>query len=174
MEKYATAAYGCCLLDLRSSESNSYFSSWNTAVKLAWDVPRGCRSYFLNNILAPNVPSMKLRILLRFSGFFQSLLESSSREVQTAVRISARDKRRTLGSNLCELEDIIGVNPWSSPKWLIKQKLRETDCRDVGENDVWRMQYLSTLLEQRRNAYYSHNLEEQQQYQSLIDSLVIN
>ena len=81
----------------------------------------------MKNILAPNVLSMKTRVLLRFSGFFQSLLESNSKEVQTAVRISARDKRRTTGSNICELGETIHVDPWSSPKWLIEQKLMDTE-----------------------------------------------
>ena len=119
---------------------------------------------------------MKARVLTRFFGFFESLLDSNSIEVQVTARLSARDKRKTLGSNLDVLKCLTDIDPWSSNKSLIRQRMIEikrSRTNDV-DGDAWRVTYLSKLLERRTIAYHNNNREEEQYVQSLIDSLVVN
>ena len=72
LDKYSSSAYGSSLWDLSSSSTARYCAAWNTAIKLCWDVPRSCRTYFIQQVLAPDTESMKDKILLKFHVFFHS------------------------------------------------------------------------------------------------------
>ena len=72
-EKYCTNIHGSVLWDLSSKEALMIFSAWRTGAKLSWDVPRSTHTYFVQEVLTPNIQSLELRILRNFVGFFQSL-----------------------------------------------------------------------------------------------------
>ena len=59
-DKYCTSYYGCLAgWDLGSTAAKSYFAAQQVGVKLAWGVPRGTRTYLLQQSLAllgPPVP----------------------------------------------------------------------------------------------------------------------
>ena len=78
---------------------------------------------------------MKTRVLTRFFGFFQSLLDSNSIEVQVTARSSARDKRKTLGSNLDVLKWSTDIDPWNSNKSLIRQRMIEAERSRTNDFD---------------------------------------
>ena len=59
--------------------------SWRTGHKLVWDVPRGCHTYLVEEVLAPQVASLKASLLSKFVGFFRSLITSPSSEVMVVV-----------------------------------------------------------------------------------------
>ena len=48
--------------------------------------------------------------------------------------------------------------------------LREAD----PEGDAWKLTYLPEMLERRTAAHYNNNREEEQNVQSILDSLVAN
>ena len=117
---------------------------------------------------------MKTRALTKFHGFFSSLLSSDSMEVRVAARISARDIRRNLGSNVRYLQDMTGIIPWDSCKRETKIILKKEELVDVNVEDEWRLPYLKRLLCQRIMAHYNSEEEEEERLQSLINSLAIN
>ena len=84
VEKYCCAVYGSNLWNFNDPEFSMVCNSWQTGVKLAWGVHRGCRSYLLQQVLAPG-PSLRSRLILRFLGFHRSLLTSPSLEVRVAA-----------------------------------------------------------------------------------------
>ena len=102
--KYCTAVYGSNLYNFSGHEFEMICSAWRTGVKLAWGVHRGCRSYILQQVLTPGIPSLRVNLLMRFHTFFRSLLVSPSPEVQVAALLAARDLRSSLGSNLALLQ----------------------------------------------------------------------
>ena len=99
-EKYCTAIYGSSLWMLDGDMTSSLYSAWKTNIKLSCGVHRGCRTYFLQNVLTDDDTSLRTRLISRFLGFFQNLLNSPSQEVSVAARLGARDLRSSLGSNL--------------------------------------------------------------------------
>ena len=103
---YASDAYGFMLYDFSSQASQSYFKSWNTFVKLAWNVPLNTYTYLVENTLAANFTSLKKQIMSRFTKFFQNLLTSSSKEVRHLARILSRDARTTLFRNIQYIEEV--------------------------------------------------------------------
>ena len=149
-------------------------SAWRTGVKLAWGVHRGCRSYILQQVLTPGIPSLRVNLLMRFHTFFRSLLVSPSPEVQVAALMAARDLRSSLGSNLALLQEESGLNPWTCSPRHLRAALQQAEEVPVPEEDSWRVPLTWLLLEQRLQHYYTGNTEEEEYVQSLLDSLVKN
>ena len=150
-------------------------SAWKTGVKLAWGVHRGCRTYLLQQVLAPGVISLRVNLLLRFRTFFRSLLVSPSHEVQVAVRLAARDIRSPVGSNLALLrKESGGLDPWTCSPGQLRAALVKSEAVPVPDEDTWRLPYLRRLLTERINHYYTGDVINEKRVAGLIDSLVVN
>ena len=100
IEKYCTSFHSSNLWDLSSGAVQSIISAWHVNAKLSWNMNRDCRTYFVDHLLAPHCPPLMATLLSKYHGFFLSLLESPSDEVQIIARLAARDLRSHLGSNL--------------------------------------------------------------------------
>ena len=149
-------------------------SAWKTNVKLTWKLPRGCRSYFVDFLVAPHITSLRARLLSRFHTFFISLLSSPSLEVRIISRLAARDLRSNLGSNLRMMSEETGLDPWQAAPSLMKVRLRESNMTRPPREDLWRLEYLSKLIEARQLAYYNCDKDNESQMTELINSLTIN
>ena len=148
-------------------------SAWNTCVKLAWGVHRGCRTYLLQKVLAPWVQSLRVNLLMRFRSFFRSLLVSPSPEVQVAARLAARDIWSPAGSNLALLrQESGGLDPWICSPGQLRAAMLRSEAVPVSDTDRWRIPYLQRLLLQKQDHYYSGNVLNVKRIAGLIDSLV--
>ena len=72
---YSTALYGSTLWQLNSEEHFKLNRSWNTAVKIIWDLPHPTHTRFLES-LSP-VPHLESTLNARYIGFADSLAKSS-------------------------------------------------------------------------------------------------
>ena len=145
-EKYCSHFYGSNLYDLRGKSVNMLYASWNTNVKLVWNLPRATHTYFIPSILAPGVVHPRVYLMTRFLTFFHSLLESPSPEVQVMARLSARDKRTNVGSNLDHIRCETGLDPWLYGGERIRDCLVSSNQNYIPESDVWRVEYARKLL----------------------------
>ena len=143
-------------------------------MKLAWGVHRGCCTYLLQNVLAPDTTPLRVGLLTKFHGFFRSLLDSPSHEVAVIARLKARDIRTNLGSNLALLQRETGLDPWVTGKGQLDTALKKQARVNVPDQDGWRVPYLRKLLSERLRAHYSSDQQEEKRIQSLIDLLVVN
>ena len=163
---YNTSFYGSMLFDLYGEEAQKIYRSWNTAVKLAWRVPRTTHSYLVENFLGSNSPSLRSSILTRFVKFFHGLTKCTGMETRTLAGLSQADGRSTLGRNLRKIASETGKDP----RWTASACFR--DCfgaTPVPEGDIWRIPLLSRLLEERRE---KETMEEDTvTVEELIDSL---
>ena len=174
VEKYCTSVYGSNLYDYSDQEFGMICSAWRTGVKLAWDVHRGCRTYLLQQVVAPGVTSLRVSLLLRFRTFFRSLVTSPSPEVQVAALLAARDLRSSVGSNLALLREESGLDPWTVAPGRLKAALLRAEEAPVPAADAWRVPYMWRLLEERLQHHYCGNSVEEKRVQGLLDSLVTN
>ena len=172
VEKYCTAVYGSNLWHLCGKEAGMVVSAWRTGHKLAWDVPRSCHNYLVEEVLAAGAASLEVSLLTRFQGFFRGLLASPSQEVVVVALLAARDIRSTLGSNLTHLQNLTGLDPWAVGKSQLKAALGRATRKEVPELDFWRPQLLQKLLSARLEAHYSTDLVEEERIATLINSLV--
>ena len=140
-------------------------------MKLAWHVPRGTHTYFIDHLLSSGLSSVRTDILSRYRKFVAGLLSSPSMEVRVMCRVAAGDVRTTTGRNLWYLRRETGLNPLK----ISSVKLREAlacQVSTVPEVDRWRVSYLAKLLEARGQAYYEGS--DVQDWTALIDSLCTN
>ena len=90
------------------------------------------------------------------------------------ARLAARDVRTNMGSNLRVLWEELGLDPWTSSKSLMRDRLRESDRVEVPEADLWRIDYLRKLMDAQQEAYYDNDDDKFLQTTDLIESLVKN
>ena len=153
--------------------ANQVYNAWGTATRLSWGVPRATRSYLVDNVLCPELTSVKDDILAKYSGFFKGLRLSSSPEVSFMAYQVGRDLRTTTGRNLRFISEESGLDPWTASAAMVKKALSEK-VSAVPEGDAWRLPYLGLLLEQRQFAHYAGHGEEETRLSNLINSLSIN
>ena len=159
--------YGSMLWELQSSRAEQLFKSWNTAVKLVWEVPRSTFTYLVEGYLAGEQLSLRNQILSRYPGFFRGLLSSPSREVRLLARLVKNDPRSTTCRNLRYIRKMTGLQQAESfSSWRIKGAL---GMLEVPENEKWRLGLLTTLITMRQNKYT--NVQDRKQLTAMIDSL---
>ena len=91
---YAGSHYGSMLWELGSGVAQQYYNAWNTCVKLAWQVPRGTHTYFVDQLLGCDMTSVKVDILSRYCKFVRGLRTSPSMKVAVMSAV-ARQVIRT-------------------------------------------------------------------------------
>ena len=130
------------------------YNSWWTSMKLAWEVPRATRRYLAQHVLSCGLSSVRVDILSKFVGFFQSLRGSPCPEVSFLASLVGRDIRSITGKNLRLVARESSLNPWVVTSSTIKKVLKEKEENIlVPPDDHWRLSYLDLLLEQRQNAH---------------------
>ena len=122
-EIYSTACYGSNLWDHGSKEFDMLINAWRTGIKLAWDVPRNCRTFLVQEVLAPHVRHLRAGLMHRGVFFFRGLLSCPSREATVAAMLAARDIRSSLGSNLAMVQEVTGLDPWTSSRRELQESL---------------------------------------------------
>ena len=171
---HCTAFYGSNLWDLGGAKAAQVFTSWNTAVKMAWGCPQWTRTFLMQQVLCIGQDSARVDIMCRFAKFFHSLRSSTSKEVQVLSRLLARDIRSVTGKNIQLIEEITGLSLWTAPQHRLRAVLCEQEAVEVPPQDRWRIPYLSSLLSQRRVAKNLASEETVDHLTQLIYSLVGN
>ena len=158
---YASHFYGAMLWDFTSEICSQVFRSWNTCIKLAWNVPRSTHNYLVDNFLGINHLSIKKQLLGRFVNFFKNLLLSNSSEVKVLANIVARDVRSVTAKNLLLIENEAGLDPWKANSSEVKEK--------IPNKDFWRLPLLCQYLYKKKDM--ETDLDDTKEIDSLIFSL---
>ena len=157
------------LWNLYGPKAEQYFRSWNTCVKLSWNVPRSTHTYFVENLLAADFTTLRTQILSRYVKFFQKLLSSKSLEVKILAELVGKDATSTTGNNLARIRLESGLDPWVVSGSTMSAKLPPAE---VPDQDEWRLPLLEKYIRKRHEA--ESNLEDTDQLNELINSLCSN
>ena len=164
---YCTDGYGSMIWNLESAASEQLFKSWNTMVKLIYEVPRSTYTYLVEGHLAAGHTSLRNQILSRYPGFFRKLLDSPSKEVRVLARMVSGDPRSSTCSNLRYLEKLTGL---SKPQFCSAAKVRAAlPVKEVPVQEVWRLGLLDYLLLLRKDKYLE--VQDSKRICAMIDSL---
>ena len=90
---YSAHFYGSMLWDLYGEMAGQVYRSWNTTVKLVWNLPRSTHNYFVEHLLAKSFNSVRKKVLSQYVSFLHRLGNSVSTEVRLMSRIAAADIR---------------------------------------------------------------------------------
>ena len=140
---YSAHFYGSMLWDLYGDMAGQVFRSWNTTVKLVWNLPRSTHNYFVDHLLADSFPSVRKRTLSQYASFLHRLGKSVSKEVRLMSMITAQDIRSVTGSNVYNMEREFGLDPWKESSRTFQKHYK---YYEVPEVDSWRLPLLTTLL----------------------------
>ena len=137
-------------------------------MKLAWDVDRAAKSYFVDNLLAGGLPSLRSSVLACYGNFYHGVRNSFALAVRTLVCVAAADVRSTTGNNLLNIEKETGFSP-KDQRWKARAEILDYR-RPVPAMDRWRIPCLQKFLAQR---YHMNVLgEDLREVDDLILSLV--
>ena len=104
VKTYCCSMHNCMTWSLYSNMANQFYNCWSTCVKLAWNVDRGTKTYFVDNLLAGGLPSLRSSVLACYGKFYGSVRYSPAPEIKSLACIAAADLRSTTGSNLWNLK----------------------------------------------------------------------
>ena len=170
---YCSAFYGSMLWDLGGDKATQMYSAWDTAVKLSWSCPRWTRTFLLQQVLASGMTSARTDILGRYGKFFKGLRASVCQEVRVLFNLVARDLQSTTAKNINLLKNTAGMDPWMAGPSKLKEALHRNQVVDIPPQDVWKMEYLRSLLRQLQEAKHIVQKDRVTYLQGLIDSLVL-
>ena len=111
IQTYCSDFYGSMLWNLYGEEAGKYFRCWNTCTKLVWDLPRQTHTYFVDNLLSCDHPSIRSQVLGRYVKFVRSLLSSPSKEVAVVAREAGMDASSRIGLNILNIRLETGLCP---------------------------------------------------------------
>ena len=144
-------------------------SNWLIFLLFAWDIPRSTHNYFVDNLLAGDLPSVRQKLLCQYVGFFQKLRSSACWEVRVLANTVGADAASVTGKNLRNLQAEFDLCPWTMPVWIFKKKFMGYQ---VPDEDGWRISLLRKLLRQRREMSFCD--EDISTITGLIDSRCVS
>ena len=95
---YSTALYGSNLWQINSDEYQKLLRSWNTAVKIIYDLPYSTHVRLLEP-LSP-VPHLESVLTSRYVGFVENLSKSAKSPVRLLFKLSNSDLGSQTGQNI--------------------------------------------------------------------------
>ena len=69
---FAGDLYGSNLWQLAGAQAEQVYHAWDTCIKLAWQVPRGTHTYFVERMLGCGISHVRTDILARYVKFMMS------------------------------------------------------------------------------------------------------
>ena len=138
--------YGSMIWDLYGTMATQVYRSWNTCVKLVWDLPRSTHNYFVEHLLASDFRSARKMIFTQYIGFLKRLGSSVSTEVRIMRNIVAMDIGSVTGRNCMNLRNEFSLDPWKESSSSFSRK--HQDCQ-LPDQDKWMLSYLMDLLLQK-------------------------
>ena len=162
---YCSHYYGGMLWDLTSELAGQFFRTWNTCVKLSYDIPRSTHTYLVQNSLASDFLPVKTELMARYTKFYKSL-QNSSTEISALVNIVSKDARSTTARNLALISEETG----SDVKFLTPVQVRQlVKVPPTPVNHLWRAPLLFKLLQERSDLEQS--LQDTKVITTVINSL---
>ena len=144
---YSAHFYGCMLWDLYGEMAGQVYRSWNTTVKLVWNLPRSTHNYFVDHLLAKSFNSVRKKVLSQYVSFLKRLGNSVSTEVRLMSKIVAADIRSVTGKNVFNMRKEFNLDPWLATSGMFQKSYK---FYEVPEVDSWRLPLLSSLLKERQ------------------------
>jgi hypothetical protein len=125
-----TSIEPCCRTCIEK-EAGEAFRTWDTAVKLAWAVPRSTHTYLVAHLLSFGLPSTKKRLLCQYVTFFKKLRQSTFKEVRVLSDIVARDAKSPTGHNLKQMEREFKTSPLTMSSHTLKILYNENEVPEI-------------------------------------------
>ena len=139
---YSTALYGSTLWQLNSDEHHKLTRSWNTAVKIIWNLPHPTHTRFLES-LSP-VPHLESTLHARYIGFADSLAKSSKPLIGLLFTCIRSDLGSQTGQNIQFLCD--KYSKQSLGQLIVdKTSIKKARVSPLSENEEWKLKIIEEV-----------------------------
>ena len=158
---YSTSFYGSPLWHINSEEHFRLHRSWNTAVRIVWNLPLPTHTRFLES-LCP-VPHLEATLCSRYIGFLDNLSKCSKPIIPLLFNSIRRNIGSQTGNNIQYLLDKCNMKNLED---LVKEKSRLCKKRinPLPENETWKtklIEEIALILKGHVNLEFDNtNLEE--------------
>ena len=132
--------------NLNSYEYGKLVRSYNTAVKLIWDLPHQTHKMFVEEFT--NCPHLQSMLHSRYIGFLKSLEFSKKMEVKILFNHCKNDVSTLTGSNIVYLETKYECHSLAN-LYDNKNHVSTARVNPIEENDRWKPLILEDLIEVR-------------------------
>ena len=145
---YSTALYGSPLWQLNSEEHFKLNRSWNTAIKIIWDLPHSTHTRFLES-LCP-VPHLESVLHGRSIGFIQSLSRSTKQLIKLLFHSCSQDMSTVTGQNM---KFLLSKYSKYSMAALFSEKdvIKNARVYSLQENDLWKVNLMQDFSLVKKN-----------------------
>ena len=139
---FATSFYGSPLWSLNSEEHLKLNRSWNTVVKMVWDLPFETHKRSVESLT--DVPHIQASLHGRYIGFIENLYKSEKIQLKMLLSLCQYDQSANTGQNiayLMELHDQENLEHLISNKHVIKKKR----VNPLEEGEEWKIKLIEEL-----------------------------
>ena len=145
VQTYCCSFYGSNIWNLFSEYACQTYRSWNTTVKVCWNLPQPTHTYFVKNF-SKEFNSVRVLLLRRFAKFAQSILHSWNPMIWQVGSISACSLQYDFGSNISNISDEFSLDILNSPPRAIFE-----ECGPLTIQEEDNIECLQHLLLQLRD-----------------------
>ena len=139
---FGTSFYGSPLWALYSKEHQQLLRSWNTMVKIVWDLPYATHKRFVESLT--EVPHLQTTLHSRYIGFIKNLKDSTKAQLQMLFSICQNNQFSNTGRNISELQNEYELE---SVETLINKKhvIKNMRVNALEEGEEWKVKFLEEL-----------------------------
>ena len=139
---YSTALYGSNLWQICSEEHFKLNRSWNTAVKIVWDLPHPTHKRFLESICP--VPHLESVLTGRYVSFVQSLVKSDKSLLRMILSSTSSDLSSLTGQHVSFLQ-----HKHKMPNLMAlfdgKNSLKSLRVHPLPNEELWKINLLTEI-----------------------------
>ena len=165
---YNSSFTGSPLWDLFSREADMLCNTWNTSVRIMFNLSYATHRYFIQPV--SNKVHLKNILMQRFLGFLSQIEKSAKKLPLRLLKIIRTDTRSTTGSNLRKIMIILGKHTIDEVK---SSDINGYEYAPVKPDDVWRINMVKELIEVRANQATIENFSEDE-LEEILEHLCIS
>ena len=154
---YGTSLYGSSLWKLNSEDFNKLCRSWNTAMKIIWNLPHNTHTRLLES-LSP-VSHLKSVLAGRYIGFVQSLSATSNSILGFLFTLCKKNVSTLTGHNIRHLMDENNLLEFND-MIRMRSSIKTSRINALEEEEKWKVDLINDIALAKRGILSIDNLEE--------------
>ena len=137
---------GSPLWDLFSREAVMIENSWNTAVRVMFDLPQDTHRYFIEPI--SETRHLKFVLIDRFLNFLTQIEKLTKQVPKQLLKFIKRDARSTTGSNLRNILLLTGKDTIDD---ILRDDTKALKYHECEPENQWKIKMLTELIDVKNN-----------------------
>ena len=146
---------GSCLWDLFSRESEMIENTWNTSIRLMFDLPLATHTWFIEPV--SESPHIKSVLIKRFLNFVKAIKSSSKFILRNLLNLISKDVRSITGSNLRKILLLVNKGDVNELKPADSSLIQ---YRKENKMNTWKIKMVKEIIEVRNDTLIIGNLNE--------------